>query len=223
MNNRQTFVSEVASYAKCTDESYIIEDMLNKTSILSAISIDNVKEIYNKSKSINTQPSKSHKPLEKKEKHESSNNLKIPINMSHEADRCMVTALALLIRMPDKLVDKIPELIHSKFRPFIQELTKKYEVFHSEDKKWRFIAEDYEDVEFAKGLQRKHFLLDPLEDVDSSCSQFVYLFNRANEIYKKDYEEMTKAKALSSIADTTDPKEIAKALNIYKESVSKLI
>lgn len=223
MNNRQAFVSEVSSYAKCTDESYIIEDMLNKTSILSAISIDNVKEIYNKSKSINTQPSKSNKPVEIKEKPENANNLKISINMSHEADRCMITALSLLIRMPDKLVEKMPDLIHSKFRPFIQELTKKYEAFNSENKKWRFIAEDYEDVEFAKGLQRKHFLLDPLEDVESSCSQFVYLFDRANQIYKKDYEEMNKAKALSSIADTTDPKEIAKALNIYKESVSKLI
>ena len=61
-------------------------------------------------------------------------------------------------------------------------------------------------------MQNKTFLEDPKEDIESSVSQYEYLFNRANEIYKKEHEEMIKAKALSSIVDTTDPEKIAEAL-----------
>lgn len=217
INNRQAFVTEVAKYAKMTDESYIVESMLNKASILSAISIDNIKEIYKKTDASKPQPQRKNteqsavpplKPM-------------IKLNASSEADTCMFTALALLVRMPEELVEKTPKQIHKKFKPFMKELGQKYVYYKNKGEKWRFIAEDYEDSDFAKALQNKKFLEDPKEDIKSSIMQYEYLFERANQIYQKEYEEMTKAKALSSIVDSTDPEKIASALKLYKESIKK--
>lgn len=213
INNRQKFATEIARFAKCTDESHIVESMLNKASILSAISIDNIKDLYNKVEIGKHEPRPN-----KQEKSKEILKPKLKLNSSNEADNCMFTALALLVRMPDELIEKTPSLIHNKFKPFLKELEQKYKDYESKEKRWRFIAEDYEDIDFARALQNKTFLLDPKDDMKSSISQYEYLFNRANEIYKKDYEEMRKAKALSSIVDSTDPQKIASALNVYNKS-----
>lgn len=235
INNRQKFVSEVSSYAKCTDESYIIESMLNKASIMSAISIDNIKEIYHKTGSASTNSPESKPKKENKEEEvvvvDTTSNDSTPkevekprirLNQESEADHCMFTALALLVRLPDELLVETPDLVHNKFKSFLREVKEKHEEYKSKNMKWRFIVEDYEDSIFAKALQSKVFLSDPSEDLKSTTSQYVYLFNRANEVYKKEYEEMKKAKALSSIADTTDPKKIAEALKLYMEHSSDL-
>lgn len=213
VNNRQAFATEISKYAKSTNESYIVDSMLNKVSILTAISIDNVRDIFDKVQS--GQPERKPKKMEK---NENRLNPKIKINLENEADSCMFTALSLLIRLPDELIPKTPEKVHKKFKPFLQEVKDKHSSYKSRNERWRFIAEDYEDSDFAKALQNKTFLEDPKEDIESSISQYEYLFNRANEIYKKEHEEMIKAKALSSIVNTTDPEKIAEALKIYKKS-----
>lgn len=215
MNNRQNFVTEIARYAKSTNESYIVDSMLNKASILSAISITNVKEIYNKTQA-NQKPARK---VEEKKTEELRPMIKL--NTSSQGDSCMFTALSLLVRLPDELIDKTPKQIHKKFRPFMKELGQRYSNYKRKDGRWRFIAEDYEDSDFAKALQNKPFLVDPKDDIESSMSQYEYLFNRANEVYKRDHEEMKRAKALSSIVDSTDPQEIASALRLYKKSQVK--
>lgn len=213
INNRQAFATEISKYAKSTNESYIVDSMLNKVSILTAISIDNVRDIFNK-----VQSGKPERKPKKVEKNENKLNPKIKINLENEADSCMFTALSLLVRLPDELIPKTPKKVHKKFKSFLQEVKDKHSSYKSRNEKWRFIAEDYEDSDFAKALQNKTFLEDPKEDIESSISQYEYLFNKANEIYKREHEEMIKAKALSSIVDTTDPEKIAEALKIYKES-----
>lgn len=215
INNRQEFVSQIAKYAKSTDESYIVDSMLNKASVLSAISIANVREMYNKTEANKTFPRK----VEKKEVKEL--NPKVKLSSSSEADMCMFTALSLLVRLPSVLMEKTPSKMHKKFRPFIGELEERYSKYNKEEERWRFIIEDYDDSDFAKSLQDKEFLADPRDDINSSSSQYEYLFNRANEIYKNDYEEMKKAKALSSIVDSTNPEEIAAAIRLYKKSQVK--
>lgn len=212
VNNRQRFVSEVASYAKMTDESYIVESMLGKASVLSAISIDNVEDMYNEAKEVKRYNRK--KPNKEVKKLDPI----VKLDKGNEADICMFSAMALLVRAPYELMPKTPDKIHNKFKPFMKELKSNYEIAKREDKKWRFIAEDYEDSDLALSLQNKRFLEDPKEDMEAMTSQYEYLFNRANEIYNNQYEEMKRARALSSIIDSTDAKEIADALRLYSNS-----
>lgn len=213
MNNRQEFVKEIAAYAKFAKDSYVINGMLNKASVLTAISIVDIMQIYTSTEVAITQRVK--KP---EENVEPKLQPKIQLNASSEGDSCMFSAIALLVRMPDELIPKTPSQIHSKFKPFFRELGQRYNYYKSNGQPWRFIAEDYEDSDFAKLLQNKRFLFEPKEDVKSTIAQYEYLFERANQIYLKEHEDIRRAKALSSILDTTDPKRIAETLKLYKES-----
>lgn len=207
-DNRHEFVSEVAKYAKSAVDSFIVDNMLSKVSVLSAISIDNVKEIYS-----NTKENKSY--IKKVNTEDEKLNPKIKMNMENEADVCMYSALAMLVRVPETLVELTPKKIHKKFHLFMSELGKVYVKSVKENKKWRFIPEDYSDPDFAKALQKKEFLENPKEDLKATASQYVYLFNRANELYQEESDKMRMARAMSSIVNSTDPKEIAEALRMY--------
>lgn len=208
-NNRRQFVSKVAEYAKYTSDSMIINSMLNKASVLSAISIEDVRNIYN-----NIENKVVYKKEETKDKEELNPILKL--NLNNEADLCMFSALAMLVRLPSELIPETPDEINNKFKPFLKELGERYMKIKNSKSKWRFIAEDYTDTDFAKALQNKVFLNDPKDDIDIAKSQYKFLFQMANDIYKRDYEQMKKSKALSSIVDSTNPKEIADALRLYK-------
>ena len=211
MSNRQKFISMVAKYAKYTDNPIIVNSMLNKASVLSAVSIDNIREIYN---NIEIHKKEKVNKENKKEKLKP----KIKIDLNNEADSCMFTSLALLARIPDELISLTPKTIHNKFKPFMKELGDKYIEAKKNNRPWRFIAEDYSDEDFAKALQNKMFLEEPLENIKNTKSQYKFLFNRANMIYKQEYEQLKKSRALSSIIDSTDPKQIAEALKLYKRS-----
>lgn len=211
MSNRQKFISMVAKYAKYTDNPIIVNSMLNKASVLSAVSIDNIREIYN---NIEIHKKEKVNKENKKEKLKP----KIKIDLNNEADSCMFTSLALLARIPDELISLTPKTIHNKFKPFMKELGDKYIEAKKNNRPWRFIAEDYSDEDFAKALQNKMFLEEPLENIKNTKSQYEFLFNRANMIYKQEYEQLKKSRALSSIIDSTDPKQIAEALKLYKRS-----
>lgn len=210
-DNRHEFVSEIAKYAKSAVDSFIVDNMLSKASVLSAISIENVREIYS-----NTKESKVYTKKVKTENEKL--NPKIKMNMESEADVCMYSALAMLVRVPDTLVPITPKKIHKKFHIFMSELGKVYVKSKKENKKWRFIPEDYSDPDFAKALQKKEFLEDPKEDLKATASQYLYLFNRANDFYQEESDKMRMARAMSSIVNSTDPKEIAEALKLYTES-----
>lgn len=208
-DNRYMFVSEVAKYAKSAEDSFIVDNMLSKASVLTAMSIDNIKEIYSNIKE--------NAVYIKKEKIESDKlNPKIKMDMNNEADVCMYSALALLVRMPETLIEITPKKIHKKFHGFMRELGKVYSKNKKENKKWRFIPEDYSDSDFAKALQNKTFLDNPKNDVESTSSQYVYLFNRANDLYAAESEKFKLANALSSIVNTTDANKIANILKTYE-------
>lgn len=209
-DNRYGFVLEIAKHAKSVENSFIVDNMLSKASILSAMSINNVREIYNNIKT-NT-------PYVKKEIDKDKLSPEINLDMNNEADICMYSALALLVRMPENLVEVTPKKIHKKFHQFMSELGKVYIKNKKENGKWRFIPEDYSDPDFAKFLQQKTFLEDPKNDTKSTVSQYKYLFNRANVLYEEQAERIKLARALSSIVDTTDAKKIADTLEMYDKS-----
>ena len=209
--NRHSFVSEIARYAKYAESSHIRDIMLNKASVISALSISNIRDIYDSA------DIKINKPR-KKETKEEKLDIKVSLNSNSDADKSMFVALALLVREPKELLEVTPNKIHKKFQPFINELKEKFAYYKSEGVNWRFIAEDYTDVDFAKALQRKEFLEDPREDIESTKSHYIYLFEQANNIYEKEYISMKRARALSSLVDTTDPYKIAEALKLYQEA-----
>lgn len=209
--NRQVFVSEVAKYAKSAVDSFIVDNMLSKASVLSAISIENVRNIYSNTK----EGSKREKTEEKKE---TKLNPKIRMDMTNEADVCMYSALSMLVRIPETLVELTPKKINKKFHMFMKELGTVYVKSVKEQKKWRFIEEDYSDLDFAKALQKKSFLEDPKEDLEASASQYTYLFNRANDLYEEDSRKIKLARAMSSVVNSTNPKEIADAFRTYSEN-----
>lgn len=213
-DNRYGFVLEVAKHAKSAENSFIVDNMLSKASILSAMSINNVREIY---KNI-----KANTPYVKKETNKEQLSPEINLDMNNEADICMYSALALLVRMPENLVEVTPKKIHKKFHQFMSELGKVYIKNKKENSKWRFIPEDYSDPDFAKLLQQKAFLEDPKNDIKSTVSQYKYLFNRANVLYEEQAERTKLARALSSIVDTTDAKKIADTLRVYDKSNAAL-
>ena len=207
--DRYGFVSEVAKHAKSAEESFIVDSMLSKASILSAMTIDNVREIFS-----NIDETKTYERKEIKE--EEKLNPKIKLDLNNEADLCMFSALALLVRLPDELIPKTPKQIHKKFREFMRELGAAYSRSFKNDLSWRFIAEDYTDSDFAKSLQNKTFLEDPKEDLKSSISQYVYLFDRANQIYTEQANRMKLSRAISSIVENSDPKKFAETLRLYE-------
>lgn len=209
-SNKHAFVSEISKFAKMTNESFIVDDMLSKASVMGAIAIDNVKEIFNKTTSSN---------YIKKETTitEEVLNPIITLNKESESDICMYSALSMLVRMPSELLPLTPKKINKKFKMFIDELKINYERYVEENKPWRFIAEDYTDVDFAKMLQVKMFLEPPEDNVKSTQRQYVFLFESANRIYQDEYEKIRMAKALSSILDKTNPSEIAQALRLYNK------
>lgn len=214
MNNRQRFVSLIAKFAKSSENSFVVDSMLGKASVLSAISISNIEEIYNKTAGDKVYE---RKPVVVEK--EVLNPI-IKLNKDSEADICMFSALALLVRMPKELIEETPSQIHKKFKPFIEEIKDNYNRLVNNELGWRFISEDYTDSDFAISLQNKTFLEDPKEDLKSTISQYKFLFNRANTIYKQDFEKMKRARAMSSVIDSTNPKDIATALKIYKGSQS---
>lgn len=209
-NNRHRFVSKIAKYARNSEESFIIDSMLNKASVLSAMSITSVREIYNNTK-------KNVNYVRNVEVAPEVLNPKVKMDMNNSADVCMYSALALLVRMPEELIKVTPKKIHKKFHKFIAELNEVYSKTCEENMPWRFIVEDYTDSDFAKILQDKFFLEDPREDVQSTINQYIYLFNKANLLYESQSERQKFSKALSSIVDITDPIIIADALKTYKE------
>lgn len=206
--NRQEFVYKIAEYAKAIQNSHVKDSMLSKTSIISAFSIDSINEIVS-SFSVG----KPRKPKQAPEKRKL--NLKVELNERSSADRSMFVALALLVRLPGELLDKNIDNFNSKFIPFIEELREKYNYYLEKGAGWRFIEEDYSDKDFALALKNKVLLEDPREDPKSTESHYLFLVNKANEVYKREKEEMNRAKALSSIANTTDPVKIARALELY--------
>lgn len=211
ISNRHRFVSEVAKFAKSTIESFIIDDMLSKASVMSAISIDNVKEIYNK-----TEVDKVY--VKQTESTEETLNPIIVLNDNSEADICMYSALAMLVRMPGELLSLTPERNNKKFRLFLSELKDNYRKYREADKNWRFIAEDYTDIDFAKLLQSKVFLEAPETNIKASKRQYSFLFKSANNLYQEEYERMRMSKALSSILNKTNAVEIAKAMKLYSSN-----
>ena len=98
----------------------------------------------------------------------------------------------------------------------MRELGVAYSRSNKKGKSWRFIAEDYTDSDFAKSLQNKPFLEDPKEDLKSSISQYVYLFDRANQIYTEQANRLKLSRAISSIVDNSDPKKFAETLRLYE-------
>lgn len=214
--NRHEFVAEIAKYAKKTNDNFIRERMLGRASILSAISIESVNEIYSKTKDTTFRRQKEEANDEPK-----VFNVKIDIDENNEADNFMVTALALLVRMPEELIPLTPKDVHKKFRPFMSEIGKAFKYYKDNGKEWRFIPEQYEDEDFAKLLQEYNFLANPKDNPEDSIHQYKYLFNKANELYYENYIQMRKAKAMSSIVDETDPKKIAEALKLYNESIKR--
>jgi len=139
--------------------------------------------------------------------------------MDNEADSCMFSALALLVRIPKYLMPCTPKTIHSKFLPFLREIGKNYaQTEGKEAGTWRFLAENYKDTDLAISLQNKEFLEDPKDDMVSTISQYQYLINRANTLYASQYEGIKKARALSSVINSADPVEVAKALSTYEQS-----
>lgn len=215
LDNRNEFVSEVCTYAKYSSSKQIIEHMLSRASITSAFSIESVREIYNGTK-VNRTSQTSIKKEETNDEREKEG-LKIKMNSSSEADMCMYTALALLVRMPDKLLQLTPEKYHKKYKIFLEEIKRNFNETKLKNTKWRFIPEEYEDSSFARILQEKEFISDPRDDESESVEQYLFLFKKANEIYKYEYDEFRKSQALSSISKLTDPKEIAETLRYYQE------
>lgn len=207
-SNRQEFVYEIAKYARATNNTHIKDMLLGKASIISAFSIDSIRDIVAENKA----PVKS----TKKSSEESRKlDLKIKLDGNSSADRAMFVALASLVRLPGPLLEITPETIHKKFIPFLSELQERYKHYEEKGSGWRFIEEEYEDKDFALALKNKILLEDPKEDVRSAKAQYLFLVTKANQVYKREHENMKRARALSSIADTTDPVKIANALNLY--------
>lgn len=211
ISNRHMFVSEVAKFAKSTNESFIVDDMLSKASVMSAISIDNVKEIYNKTTADKVYVKQTEIAQEELKPD-------IILNENSEADICMYSVLAMLVRMPGELLEVTPERKNKKFNNFFMELKENYDKYLKDNKKWRFIAEDYTDIDFAKVLQGKVFLEPPEENIEASKRQYEFLFKSANNLYQEEYERMRMSKALSSILDKTNATEIARAMKLYNSS-----
>lgn len=209
--NRHEFASDIALYAKKTNDNFIRERMLGRTSILSAISIDSINEIYNK-----VEARKPQARIEQAKEVTLTPNIHIDSN--NEADQLMISALALLVRMPEELIPLTPKNIHKKFRPFMAELGAIYSNLKKSGKSWRFIVEQYTDNDFALLLQSYEFIGNPKDDIEEAKEQYEFLFNKANDIYYEQFLQAKKAKAMSSIIDETDPKKIAEAMRLYKES-----
>lgn len=222
INNRNNFVAEVAKYAKHAENKYIRNTMLDKASIMSAIVIDRVREIYEKTevRKANSarRENKESTVVEEVKDDEEKDKLekKIIIDKNNSGDSFMYSALAMLVRRPDILLDATPDYINKKFSSFFEEVRNVYTGKENNSQKWRFIEENHSDMEFAKELKKKRFLGDDLlEEMlgdEGLVAHYKFMVEKANEFYIMEHREIEKAKSFSSISNETDPVKISEAL-----------
>lgn len=207
--NRREFIGKISESINFTKNN-IKDDMLNKLSMYTAISIDNIKKMAEEYK------------VGSFSKKKGDRDLGVPaINLDNLStpDKTMLAALAILIRIPEDTLESTPDTVATKFKEFIGEVRREYDRLISEGKSWVFIKEDYSNLALATYLQDLEMLEDPKEDRKNYKEQYIFLFGRANEVYKLNYNRQRKSRSLSAYSGKVlSPKEVYNILIDYDNS-----
>lgn len=204
-SKRLQFVSLAAQAARYATDKAVIDGMLSRISIKSAVPIEQVRDIYAGTKSANTR-------AVEQVSHDNINPI-IVLDNSSAGDTVTLSALAMLIRKPNLLLQHTPKT-HRKFTPFLKELR----VIAQQKENWTFIEDEYTDKDFAKLLQAHTYPYPSDYDDKLLLNQYLFLMNRGADEYRKESLLQQRASALSSIIDSTDANTIAKALQVHEEA-----
>lgn len=214
MASRYKFVQEIVStYISIMTEPVLIDYMIRKTSVISGIELGKIKELYEKSKSN----SKGRIAPELK-RDEPELNMKIDLNMIDDSDVCFVNAFSLLVRFPDRLT-KLSKGIDfpSKFQPFLKEFVTNFSIAMKEGRTFHFIAEEYNDIDFAKYLQNVSITKDYVNEDDELDSYYIHLLRSGEKFYKSSIHEAKKASILAAMNEAKSNEELLELLTLLKK------
>lgn len=210
---KMKFLIEGTKAAKQADSKFITEGMLNRISILSATPIKQVQEIFSNTKvnryTPQTNETSSSEPV--------MLSPLVNIDTTSEADKLMITAIALLVMAPGVILKETPTSMPPKFKPFLNQVFRRYTDYTKRDIQWRFIQEDYDDKDFVTYLQNQNLIGDPKRDEAAMLRQYLFLYNKAMEMYKSEEANTRRAQAMSSVVNSTSADELAKALELYNK------
>lgn len=202
LNQRYNFAKIAVEYSHYVQNSVLLDYMMRKISIMSALHINDIRNLYKEKTSKKTSIQKVLVDNEEKEK----SPLEIPINGKSESDRNFVTAFAILSQYPE-FIKITPNTVPKKFKPFLSEFFKNIKSYVERNKEFRFIPEEYTMTEFCKLIQEIKFLND-FENKDDAKNYYNLLINLGMSSVDIENEENKRAMAFSSMNESTDKDEI---------------
>lgn len=216
MNSRYTFARiAVGKFAVVMNDEVLRDYFLRKVSLMSGLELTKIEDLYKSFKADKN----AHHVVQDIKQAANNNNEQIELNQLDDSDKCIVSALSLLIRHPFELVHytetkKIPP----KFIPFLRELSTNMRKYKTNGTHFRFIPEEYSDTEFAKSLQNFNTLTvieKPSED--DMIAHYRYLINVGHNFYKNQQKNTRKAAILGAMNQAKSNKELYEMLNVLKK------
>lgn len=215
MDSRYKFIRILCGrYLSIMTDNILFDYMIRKASVMSGLSVIQIKEIYNQLKTKT--------PTHKKQNNQDTINdtlhPQININTFDDIDECYLTAFSMLINYPSLLINlnkgvKWPK----KFMPFLKEFVVNYKKYLSKKQDFRFIPEDYSDVDFAKYLQNYKTLDDEFLNDDELCSHYKLVIEAGQKFLSDRENEDKKSNILMAMNEAKSNKELLEMLKTLKQ------
>lgn len=214
MNSRYRYIREISSkYLSVMTDKVLLDYMIRTTSMISGVDVVQIRQVYAESKGNQ----KGRAPVLKQAATEELN-MDVVINSLDDSDICFVSAFGMLVRFADTLIPQSKGISYpEKFLPFLGEFTKNYSKQKSEGKSFRFIVEEYSDVDFAKHLQNQTTNKQIDEDNEDLSSHYRNLLENGERFHKKSIDEAKRATLLSAMREATSNEELYNMIKLMKE------
>lgn len=214
MNSRYRYIKEICSkYLLVMTDSVLLDYMLRTASMISGVDVVQIRQVFKETKD----GSKLRTPTTPTQPDEVLN-MKVEINSLDDSDVCFVSAFGLLVRYTDQLITHSKGIKYpDKFLPFLGEFTSNYKKQIDKGVPFRFIAEEYSDVDFAKFLQNRTANKAVIEDEEDLTSHYRKLLENGERFYARSVAEAERANLLSAMREATSNEELYAMIKMMKE------
>lgn len=214
MSSRYKFIKILVStyFSKMTDD-VLLEYMMRKASVISGVEIQKIRDLQDDFKKNN------HKRALKEQKHEQEElNMKIELNSFDDSDVCYVNAFSMLIKDPLELIPLTKGVpIPDKFKEFLRELVNNVKRYKAQNKPYRFIAEEYSDVDFAKYLQNVSNNALSHSSMDELKAHYELVLESGVKFYESNVRQAKIASIKAALAEAKSNDEVLEMLKLLEE------
>lgn len=214
MSSRYKFIKILVStyFSKMTDE-VLLEYMMRKSSIISGVEIQKIRDLYDEYKKNNNK-----RTVITKEIQEAKLEMNIELNSFDDSDVCYVNAFSMLIKNPYELVPLTRDVpIPDKFKDFLREFASNLRRYRDSGKEYRFIAEEYSDVDFAKHLQNVSNTALSHSSMEELTSHYELILNSGVKFYQSSVKQAKIANIKSALAEAKSKEEVMEMLRLLEQ------